>query len=503
MAGLRQLAGRLMAGALLGKVVGFAREVAFAQVIGASMLADGFRGALTAMLLPLAFLQNESVPAVLVPLYKRWQQEGRAAPALAAMTLALGLVAIVIMAAVIAAGEWWVEAIVGGFDEKGLALTRDLLRVMALAMPASVVINVLAAAELALGRARLTSVRASLQNLAVLAGIAVFAATGYAPAIAWAFAIAFNVLALYGLWTLGRDGLLDPSGLRAGAMGRELRLFFRQLRPLMLQPFSEQAHHWVERALASRLAIGTVASLDYARTLTESAVLLISQPLGLSVLAQDATHDHAAQVDRIARPILALTVPASVFAVLYADDVVHLVFGRGAFGASAIAMTGSAMSGIAAGLWATVLGWILLRLLNRSGRNGHAAAVLTLAFAANIACNLGTSPWQATHDGTFLIGLGETARGLVLLFGCALVLGCAGVVLRLVAQALPAAILMAAAGLALRSLALPWTAELALGLASWVVATGVAARILVGPFVKRASQDLSLRIAARLGAKPS
>jgi putative peptidoglycan lipid II flippase len=501
--GLRQLTGRLMAGALLGKAVGFAREVAFAQVIGASLLADGFRGALTAMLLPLAFLQNESVPAVLVPLYKRWQQEGRAASALATMTLALGLVATLIMVAVILAGDVWVEAIVGGFDEKGVALTRELLRVMALAMPASVVLNVLAAGELALGRARLTSVRASLQNLAVLAGIAIFAVTGHAPAIAWAFAIAFNGLAVYGVWSMARDGLLDPAGLGPGAVLRELGLFFRQLRPLMLQPFSEQAHHWVERALSSRLAVGTVASLDYARTLTESAVLLISQPLGLSVLAQDATHDHAAVVDRIARPVLALTVPASVFAVLYADDVVRLVFGRGAFGASAVAMTGSAMSGIAAGLWATVLGWILLRLLNRSGRNGHAAAILTLAFAANIACNLATAPWQATHDGTFLLGLGETARGLVLLFGCALVLGCTGVVLRLVGLALPAAALMAVAALALRGHGLPWTAELALGLAAWAVATGLAARLLVGPFVKRASQDIGLRIAARLGARTS
>jgi hypothetical protein len=48
------MAAILMSGALVSKLLGFGREVLMAQVLGASMVADGFRGALTAVMLPLA-----------------------------------------------------------------------------------------------------------------------------------------------------------------------------------------------------------------------------------------------------------------------------------------------------------------------------------------------------------------------------------------------------------------------------------------------------------------
>ena len=71
------LTARLMGGALLGKALGFVRELMMAQVLGASIVADGFRGALTGVLLPLILLQNDCVPALLIPLHKRWGGQGR------------------------------------------------------------------------------------------------------------------------------------------------------------------------------------------------------------------------------------------------------------------------------------------------------------------------------------------------------------------------------------------------------------------------------------------
>lgn len=73
----RKMAALLMLGALASKILGFAREILMAQVLGASLLADGYRGAVTVILLPLCFLQNESAPAILIPMNLRARDSRR------------------------------------------------------------------------------------------------------------------------------------------------------------------------------------------------------------------------------------------------------------------------------------------------------------------------------------------------------------------------------------------------------------------------------------------
>ena len=150
----------LMGGALLGKVLGFVREILIAQVLGASLVADSFRGALTAVLLPLILLQNEGVPAILIPLHKNWGLQGRAVPRFTALSMALTLLATAIMLVSQVLAPTWVDVLVGGYSRDGQALTLAFFRIMALAMPASVLLNCLAAAEISSGRSRLTSLRA-------------------------------------------------------------------------------------------------------------------------------------------------------------------------------------------------------------------------------------------------------------------------------------------------------------------------------------------------------
>jgi putative peptidoglycan lipid II flippase len=421
----RRLIAVLVGGALVSKVLGFARELLMAQVLGASLVADGFRGAMTAILLPLAFLQNESVPAILIPMQRDAQTRGDAPQSLAALTIALTLIAVGLMLAVEAVGAWWVDAVVGGFVAEGRALTLDFVRIMALGMPASVMLNCLAAGEIARGRSRLTNLRASLLNLCIMLGLVLLLLTGRVDVLAWAFTISFNALAGWGLWTLWRSGDLSFGGAKPAIVLATGAEFLRRLRPLLALPFAEQANVWVERLMASRLATGAVASIDYARTLTESALLLISQPVGLGMLSSHRPEDESAQIEAIARPVLAVALPASIFLVVFAPEVVRLIFHRGAFTETGVVLTSQALRGIAVGLWASTLGWILLRSLNSTGRNAQAAIILVAAYAINIAVNLVTANIQVLSESGLLgIGLGEAVRGFVLLAGTVLALDC-------------------------------------------------------------------------------
>jgi putative peptidoglycan lipid II flippase len=443
-----RLAATLMSGALLSKLLGFVREVLMAQIIGTSVIADGFRGAITVVLIPLIFLQNESVPAILIPMHREAQREGRAPQFLTSLSIALGLAACVLMLAVEIFADWWVDTLLGGFAAERRRLTIEFVHIMGLAMPASTLLNCFAASEIAMGRTQLTNIRAALQNVSVIIGVFVIATTHWAGAIAWAFTFAFNALALWAIWSLWRMKMLSLAAARPRLVMQAGLEFLRRLRPLLALPLAEQAQIWVERILASRLLIGSVAALDYARTLTESALLLISQPVGLAVLSTHRPREARTQVDTIARPLLAVSLPASAFLVAFAPDIVHLVFMRGAFTQESAMLTSAALRGISFGLWAATLGWILLRVLNSAGRNVTAAFALVAAYAANIVVNLSISliPAGDTHRLLFL-GLGETARGIVLLTGIAISLKCGLHILRLsLLAAIPAAAVLFMSG---------------------------------------------------------
>ena len=215
-------------------------------------------------------------------------------------------------------------------------------------------------------------------------------------------------------------------------------LYMHRLRPLLLQPLAEQGEVWIERLLASALSVGTLASLDYARTLSDSAVLLIGQPLGLAVLSSGPGSDARAQMEQLARPVLAIAVPGSLFLVCFAPEIVEIVFHRGAFGVEAISSTSHALRGIAAGLWATTLGYVLLRMLNNAGRNRRATAIVAVGYIANAL----TSTLLVHAFGGFALGFGEGIRGIVTLTGVSLALGCGWKLLQVLRDALPGLFLL-------------------------------------------------------------
>ena len=434
---LLKVAFLLMSGALMSKGLGFVREILMAQIIGVALVADGFRAAITLILLPLAFLQNESLPAILIPMQQNANAAGEAPRRLAALTIALTSIGVALtIATEIFAGPF-VDVTVSGFSAEGHSLTTMFLHIMALAMPASVMLNCLAAGEISLGRTRITNARAMVLNVGVIGGLILLAFGAPVMTLGWAFAASFNGLAAWAVWMLWREGRISFSGLRPRMVLAEGREFLSRLRPFLGLPAAEQGAVWVERLVASRILTGAVASLDYARTLTDSALLLISQPLGLAVLSAKPADDQNRRIESLSRGILAFAIPFSAFLHLYSTDIVRLVFQRGAFGELGVQLTSHALAGIAIGLWASTLGWILLRVLNGAGRSRVTAVILISAHVANMGINLLSSTIHEGGDfGVFVIGLGDSARSFVLLGGVVLALGYGWRIMRLIGLAL-------------------------------------------------------------------
>lgn len=434
---LLKMAFLLMSGALMSKGLGFVREVLMAQIVGVAIVADGFRTAITLILLPLAFLQNESLPAIMIPMQQKAHAAGEAPRRLAALTIALTSIGVVLTVVTEIFAATFVDVMVSGFGAEGHRLTTVFLHVMALSMPASVALNCLAAGEISIGRTRITNARAMVLNLGVIVGLTFLAFGAPVMVLGWAFVGAFDGLAVWAVWILRREGHIAFCDLGVAAVLSEGREFLSRLKPFLGLPAAEQGAIWVERWLASKIVTGAVASFDYARTLTDSALLLISQPLGLAVLSTRPTEDPNRRIENLSRAILAFAVPFSAFLVLHAADIVRLVFKRGAFGEVGVQLTSQALAGIAVGLWASTLGWILLRVLNGSGRSKVAAIILISAHMVDMVWNLSSSVlYPAGGYEVFVLGLGDSARSFMLLGGVVLALGHGGRILRLIGIAL-------------------------------------------------------------------
>ncbi|QDD97122.1 Virulence factor mviN (plasmid) [Roseomonas mucosa] len=436
-----RLVGVLAGGALFGKLLGFARELEMARLIGAGALADSLRGALTAVLLPINPLQGELMTAGMIPLLREWREHERGPQLTASLVFSFLLLGLLLMAVVVLAAAPWVGLLLAGFGPDAQEMTVRLVRIMALAIPASILTAALSGVEVSAGQSRITVLRMSLQNLGVIVGIGVMAVTGRPEAIAWGFAIAFNLVAVLGCVSVARKELLMIRGVRPSVIREATDAFLRRAKSLLLLPFLEQGNLLLERMLASAAVVGTLASLEYARTLTECALFLVSQPIGYVLLTR-RIDDHAMlrqQIRSIVMPLLALCVPASAFLACFPTEIVSLLFERGRFGEQAVSLTAGALIGISAGLWASTIGWILLRLLNAGGRNTAAAFVVGTAWCINALVNAVLAP----HLGVLGLALGEAARGLALLVGTVLALGVFSLVLRQVALAsVMAALLM-------------------------------------------------------------
>jgi putative peptidoglycan lipid II flippase len=130
----------------------------------------------------------------------------------------------------------------------------------------------------------------------------------------------------------------------------------------------EQANLIVERIVASHLQEGAIASLDYARFLVETPLVTLGVGITQTVLPKlsdlSAIGDREKLVESTRRILLACLwalLPLSVWLISFGEDLIRIVYARGAFGESSVATTNAALGGFAIGLWAWFGGTILQR----------------------------------------------------------------------------------------------------------------------------------------------
>ncbi|MBS0162702.1 MAG: polysaccharide biosynthesis C-terminal domain-containing protein [Nitrospira sp.] len=144
--------------------------------------------------------------------------------------------------------------------------------------------------------------------------------------------------------------------------GEDIRPFLHLCIPILLLEISCQIITAVENYFASGLAEGSIAALNYARRISVMIVTLVALNISrgvfptFSLLWLEGKQEEAAEIlMRISTMIIAIFVPVAVSCVVLRDQVVGILYMRGAFDRNALEVTAAVFIFYSAGLVVAVL----------------------------------------------------------------------------------------------------------------------------------------------------
>ncbi|MFG3701483.1 lipid II flippase MurJ [Micromonospora sp. NPDC047620] len=444
---------RLVLGGIAGKILGLLREVLLAALFGAGRVVAANRIALTATLIPINFFTADALSAGFLPLYVQYRQERPAMAQALYRTVHLLLTAfsLALVVALLFGRDMWVGLLGPGLDPGTADIAATMLGIAALGVPFYVLYNLYTLVGLANDDVRLINLRPSCQSIGLIGATVIAYLTGHVSVLAWGFTVPYVVLWCWGAYWIRRQGYLregDEHGFQQpdrAAAKVALGMFWRRLRPLLLIPVILQGSIAVERAVGSLLGVEVVAATEYARFVVDSCMALLAAPLGLAGLASFAKMKADEVGDGLRRmipPVILVAIPLALILSVNSRGIVTLLYARGQFDDRAVDISSVMLLGFALGIWAQVLGYTFVKVLNARGANFQVAIVMAISFGVPIGINL----LMYRHWGAFTLGAASSVGGLLMFIASAAWLRVLGFSTRLLAIALPGAAAAAAVG---------------------------------------------------------
>ncbi len=352
---------------MASRILGFARDILIAALVGAGPVADAF---FVAFKLPNFFRRlfaEGAFNAAFVPLFtRRLTEEGHdAARRFAEEVISVLLVTLLFLCTALQiAMPWAMVAFAPGFvdepDKFNLAV--ELTRITFPYLLFISLVSQLGGVLNSLGRFAAAAATPILLNLALigaLLGLSPFVETG-GHALAWGVAAAGVIQFLWLIEACRRAGMVFR--LRPPAFGPGVKRLLVLILPGAVGAGVVQINLMIGVVIASLLPTGSVSFLYYADRVTQLPLGVIGVAVGTALLPLlsrqlRAGEDGAAMasLNRALEFALLLTVPAAAALVVIPDPIIAVLFERGAFDATATDATANALIAYSLGLPAYVL----------------------------------------------------------------------------------------------------------------------------------------------------
>lgn len=405
----------LLLGGLVGKVLGVARELIFAWLFGTGAIASAFRLAQSAFLIPLHGIVSETINGGFTPKYAAYSAKDRASAKALFTGLYTLLAAVSLLVAIIlfAKADTFVAALAPGFDPERRGHAVNMLRILAISLPAYVISGLFASVDLAMGRGNLNASRASLQSLGLITGALAASWLDMPSFIAVGFVAAYYIFLAIGARTVYSEGLpLKIAFSFTPEIKSTLLDLFRVVRVLIWIPIAFLINAVIERRTASIVSPDAMAALDYARFITETLTVIIAMPFGLAGLASMSKMNELefdALKVKVLRSLMYVGIPISAIIFANSNEIIYILFMRGAFGENSVVVTSQILEGMAIGIWAQLIGYAGAKFLIARGQNRDALVASLGGLLLSVTILLSSSKLLSIN----VLGVAASAQGIV------------------------------------------------------------------------------------------
>ncbi len=385
---------------MASRVLGFARDILIAAILGTGPVADAFFVALKLPNLFRRLFGEGAFNAAFVPEFSGLLAAEGAEPARRFAVEAFGVMAFW-LGALTVAGEVFMPALMTvlapGFTEipakfaLAVTLSRITFPYLVLICLAALVAGVLNGLE------RYAAAAASYLLFNVVSIAFLIGLTPYLPtaghALAWGVtASGVAQLALL-LWAAHRAGM--PLRLPRPRMTPRMRLLLRRMAPGLVGAGVTQLNLAIDVIIASLLPPGSVSLLYYADRVNQLPLGTIGTAVGTALLPMLSRQVRAGETEaangtmnRGLEYALALTLPAAMALIVAAQPIIGVLFGRGAFGPEAVRGSAQALAAYALGLPAFVAVKVLAPGFFARGDTATPVKIGVFAVALNLVLNL-------------------------------------------------------------------------------------------------------------------
>ncbi|MEJ2045161.1 MAG: lipid II flippase MurJ [Reinekea sp.] len=375
----------LFSGNLFSKILGLIREALLAWAFGLSATAAAIRIAIAAIFVPMNLLTQDLLAAGYLPLYNEYKKQD---PILAKQyaqffTLLMLLIGFSITITLWPIAQAWISLLASGLTPDTQALAAKLFRILLLGVPFILTASAATYALMAEGRYSLQSLRPSMQNLGLIAGILLSSFTDSLLSIAWAYVSSQILFCAIAIWQVRYR--VSTKTNRMLPWRKFSNALWTVIKPLLVLPLALQGYIILERNVASWLGESTIAALEISKFISETSMALLAVPMGLVLLSRYTTEDEERSSQIIQQILIVLTLlitPVATVLITYPEVIVQLLFQRGAFTPEDTELTSHVLRLFGAGLLIHTLNYQLLKLANAFQRSKDFAIASLIGIAA-------------------------------------------------------------------------------------------------------------------------